>query len=110
MRGDNRFSEYNEPEAMRQYALSWGVAAEAVRLDFARRRRQPRLNLSLVSLFPCLRIDQNGPLTLKPYTTFGGFSRFHGTVQTFFLWISCCYLWISGSACGEVGYEPKSIP
>ena len=38
MSGDNRFAEYNEPEAMRQYALSLGVPDEALVLDYAGRR------------------------------------------------------------------------
>ena len=36
--GDNRFVDYNEPEAMRQYALSLGVPDEALVLDYAGRR------------------------------------------------------------------------
>jgi SanA protein len=35
--GDNRFTYYNEPGAMRQYALSLGVPDEALVLDFAGR-------------------------------------------------------------------------
>lgn len=38
MSGDNRFVDYNEPEAMRQYALSLGVPDEALVLDYAGRR------------------------------------------------------------------------
>ncbi|OGO37136.1 MAG: hypothetical protein A2Z03_12085 [Chloroflexi bacterium RBG_16_56_8] len=38
MSGDNRFVEYNEPEAMRQYALGLGVPDEAIVLDYAGRR------------------------------------------------------------------------
>ena len=38
MSGDNRFVEYNEPEAMRQYALELGVPEEDVVLDYAGRR------------------------------------------------------------------------
>jgi SanA protein len=38
MSGDNRVVEYNEPEAMRQYALSLGVPNEAIVLDYAGRR------------------------------------------------------------------------
>lgn len=38
MSGDNRFDNYNEPEAMRQYALSLGVPAEAIAMDYAGRR------------------------------------------------------------------------
>ncbi len=38
MSGDNRFVEYNEPESMRQYALSLGVPDEAIAMDFAGRR------------------------------------------------------------------------
>jgi SanA protein len=38
MSGDNRFDNYNEPEAMRQYALSIGVPSDAIVLDFAGRR------------------------------------------------------------------------
>ncbi len=36
--GDNRFVYYNEPEAMRQYALKLGVPNEALVLDYAGRR------------------------------------------------------------------------
>lgn len=36
--GDNRFVNYNEPEAMRQYALGLGVPDEALVLDYAGRR------------------------------------------------------------------------
>ncbi|MGC8855606.1 MAG: SanA/YdcF family protein [Anaerolineae bacterium] len=36
--GDNRFVNYNEPEAMRQYARSLGIPAEALVLDYAGRR------------------------------------------------------------------------
>lgn len=36
--GDNSYPDYNEPEAMRQYALSLGVPAEAIVLDYAGRR------------------------------------------------------------------------
>ena len=38
MSGDNRFESYNEPEAMRQFALSVGVPHEAIVLDYAGRR------------------------------------------------------------------------
>jgi SanA protein len=38
MSGDNRFVNYNEPEAMRQKALSLGVPNEAIALDYAGRR------------------------------------------------------------------------
>ena len=38
MSGDNRVASYNEPEAMRQYALSLGVPADAIVLDYAGRR------------------------------------------------------------------------
>lgn len=38
MSGDNRFIEYNEPGAMRAYALSLGVPEEAIVLDYAGRR------------------------------------------------------------------------
>jgi SanA protein len=38
MSGDNRFIYYNEPEAMRQYALSLGVPDAAIALDYAGRR------------------------------------------------------------------------
>ena len=36
--GDNRFAYYNEPGSMRSYALSLGVPAEAIVLDYAGRR------------------------------------------------------------------------
>jgi SanA protein len=38
MSGDNRFDNYNEPEAMRQYALSLGIPEQAIALDYAGRR------------------------------------------------------------------------
>jgi SanA protein len=38
MSGDNSFVDYNEPEAMRQYALDLGVPDEAIVLDYAGRR------------------------------------------------------------------------
>ena len=38
MSGDNRFVDYNEPEAMRQLALSLGVPDAAIVLDYAGRR------------------------------------------------------------------------
>jgi SanA protein len=38
MSGDNRFVNYNEPEAMRQKALALGVPEEAIVLDYAGRR------------------------------------------------------------------------
>ena len=38
MSGDNRFVDYNEPESMRQYAISLGVPDEAIILDYAGRR------------------------------------------------------------------------
>ena len=38
MTGDNRIAEYNEPEHMRQYALSLGVPDEDIVLDYAGRR------------------------------------------------------------------------
>jgi len=38
MSGDNRFVDYNEPEAMRQLALSLGVHIQAIVLDYAGRR------------------------------------------------------------------------
>jgi vancomycin permeability regulator SanA len=38
MSGDNRFVYYNEPEAMRQYALSQGLPDEDIVLDYAGRR------------------------------------------------------------------------
>jgi SanA protein len=38
MSGDNRFSDYNEPGAMRAYALSLGVPDHAIVLDYAGRR------------------------------------------------------------------------
>jgi SanA protein len=36
--GDNRFVDYNEPGAMREYALSLGVPEEDIVLDYAGRR------------------------------------------------------------------------
>ena len=38
MSGDNRFNNYNEPESMRQFALSVGVPDKAIVLDYAGRR------------------------------------------------------------------------
>jgi vancomycin permeability regulator SanA len=38
MSGDNSIIEYNEPESMRQYALSLGVPDDAIVLDYAGRR------------------------------------------------------------------------
>ena len=38
MSGDNRYSDYNEPGAMRAYALSLGVPEQAIVLDYAGRR------------------------------------------------------------------------
>lgn len=38
MSGDNRFLDYNEPGAMRAYALSLGVPEEDIVLDYAGRR------------------------------------------------------------------------
>jgi len=38
MSGDNRFLDYNEPGAMRDYALSLGIPDEAIALDYAGRR------------------------------------------------------------------------
>lgn len=38
MSGDNRFVNYNEPEAMRQYALGLGVPDKDIVLDYAGRR------------------------------------------------------------------------
>jgi len=38
MSGDNRFVYYNEPEAMRQYALSQGIPDQDIVLDYAGRR------------------------------------------------------------------------
>lgn len=38
MSGDNRFIEYNEPGAMREYALGLGVPESAIVLDYAGRR------------------------------------------------------------------------
>ena len=38
MSGDNRFVDYNEPGAMRDYAVSLGVPEEDIVLDFAGRR------------------------------------------------------------------------
>jgi SanA protein len=38
MSGDNRFVDYNEPEAMRQLAVSLGVPDDAIVLDYAGRR------------------------------------------------------------------------
>jgi SanA protein len=38
MSGDNRFEYYNEPGAMRQYALTLGVPDAAIVLDYAGRR------------------------------------------------------------------------
>ncbi|RME07282.1 MAG: hypothetical protein D6803_04360, partial [Anaerolineae bacterium] len=38
MSGDNRFENYNEPAAMRDYALRLGVPEEAIVLDYAGRR------------------------------------------------------------------------
>ncbi|MEA5078701.1 MAG: ElyC/SanA/YdcF family protein [Anaerolineaceae bacterium] len=38
MSGDNRFVDYNEPGAMRAYALSLGVPEEDIVLDYAGRR------------------------------------------------------------------------
>ncbi len=36
--GDNRFVNYNEPQAMREYAVRLGVPEEAIVLDYAGRR------------------------------------------------------------------------
>jgi SanA protein len=38
MSGDNRYINYNEPEAMRRYALAQGVPDEDIVLDYAGRR------------------------------------------------------------------------
>lgn len=38
MSGDNRFVDYNEPGAMREYAMALGVPDEDIVLDFAGRR------------------------------------------------------------------------
>lgn len=38
MSGDNRFVDYNEPEAMRQYALKLGIPDSDIVLDYAGRR------------------------------------------------------------------------
>jgi len=38
MSGDNRFVDYNEPGAMRSYAISLGVPEDAIVLDYAGRR------------------------------------------------------------------------
>jgi SanA protein len=38
MSGDNRFEYYNEPESMRQYAISLGVPEAAIAMDYAGRR------------------------------------------------------------------------
>jgi vancomycin permeability regulator SanA len=38
MSGDNRFIDYNEPGAMREYALGLGVPDDVIVLDFAGRR------------------------------------------------------------------------
>lgn len=38
MSGDNRFVYYNEPGAMKEYALELGVPEEAIVLDYAGRR------------------------------------------------------------------------
>jgi SanA protein len=38
MSGDNRFVDYNEPAAMRNYAISLGVPDQAIVLDYAGRR------------------------------------------------------------------------
>lgn len=38
MSGDNRFANYNEPEGMRQYALTLGVPEKDIVLDYAGRR------------------------------------------------------------------------
>jgi len=38
MSGDNRFVDYNEPGSMKEYAISLGVPAEDIVLDYAGRR------------------------------------------------------------------------
>ncbi len=38
MSGDNRYDDYNEPAAMKEFALSLGVPDEAIVLDYAGRR------------------------------------------------------------------------
>jgi vancomycin permeability regulator SanA len=38
MSGDNRFESYNEPAAMREYALLLGIPDDAIVLDYAGRR------------------------------------------------------------------------
>jgi SanA protein len=38
MSGDNRFIEYNEPGAMRDYAISQGIPSDDIVLDYAGRR------------------------------------------------------------------------
>jgi SanA protein len=38
MSGDNSFLNYNEPESMRQYAISLGVPESAIAMDYAGRR------------------------------------------------------------------------
>lgn len=38
MSGDNRFVDYNEPSAMKSYALELGVPEDAIVMDFAGRR------------------------------------------------------------------------
>lgn len=38
MSGDNRFEDYNEPKAMKEYAMQLGVPVEDIVLDYAGRR------------------------------------------------------------------------
>ena len=38
MSGDNRFVDYNEPQAMKEYALALGIPEDAIVLDYAGRR------------------------------------------------------------------------
>ncbi|MBP8997723.1 MAG: ElyC/SanA/YdcF family protein [Anaerolineaceae bacterium] len=38
MSGDNRFIDYNEPQAMKEYAISLGAPEEVIVLDYAGRR------------------------------------------------------------------------
>ena len=70
MSGDNSYVDYNEPEAMRQYALELGIPDEAIVLDFAGRRTYDTCYRarSIFGIKQAILITQNFHLPRALYT------------------------------------------
>jgi SanA protein len=70
MSGDNRYLNYNEPGAMREYAISLGIPKDAIVLDYAGRRTYDTCYraLTIFSVHEALVVTQSFHLPRALYT------------------------------------------